>query len=135
MQYSAIPPNRRGDVTYSRIVVSYCPQKEEPHCTRLTIGGNLIQYDGDLSTPTAEISTAKLLFNSVVSTAGAKFATADIGNFYLGTPMEVYEYMFYPSTSFRTKSHNNTTYKNLQQTAKHIAKSEKACTAYPRPAS
>ena len=34
-----------------------------------------------------------MLLNSVISTPGAKFLTLDIKNFYLGTPMEEYEYM------------------------------------------
>ena len=94
--YKMIPKNRQNKITYGRIVVDFHPKKQEPHQTRLAVGGNLIQYDGDLSTPTAELITAKLLFNSVVSTERATFATADIGNFYLGTPMDVYEYMFLP---------------------------------------
>ena len=77
-------------------MVDFCLQKQEPYRMRLTVGGNLIQYDGDLSTQTAELTMTKLLFNSVVSTERATFATADIGNFYLGTPMDVYEYMFLP---------------------------------------
>jgi hypothetical protein len=36
---------------------------------------------------------AKLLFNSVVSTAGAKFMTMDISNFYLMTPLKRPEYI------------------------------------------
>ena len=36
---------------------------------------------------------AKLLFNSVVSTKGAKFMTADISNFYLNTPLTRPEYI------------------------------------------
>ena len=34
------------------------------------------------------------MFNSVISTKNARFGVMDIGNFYLGTPMERYEYMF-----------------------------------------
>ena len=34
-----------------------------------------------------------MLLNSVISTPGEKFLTLDIKNFYLGTPMEEYEYM------------------------------------------
>ena len=36
---------------------------------------------------------AKLLFNSVVSTKGAKFMTMDISNFYLITPLKRPEYI------------------------------------------
>ena len=34
----------------------------------------------------------KILLNSVISTPGAKFMTADMSNVYLNTPMERYEY-------------------------------------------
>ena len=80
-------------VTYGRLVVSICPQKEETHRVRLTVGGNLIDYPGDFSSPTADLTTAKCLFNSVVSTPVAKFMTTDVKDFYLNTPMERYEYM------------------------------------------
>ena len=96
MKYQNIPADRKKDITYGRIVVDYRPQKTEPHRTRLTVGGNLINYPDNVSTKTAEINTAKLLFNSVISTKNAKFACLDIGNFYLGTPMDRYEYMFLP---------------------------------------
>jgi hypothetical protein len=42
---------------------------------------------------TADLTTSKVLWNSVVSTKGAKIAGADIRNFYLVTPLERYEYM------------------------------------------
>jgi len=62
--YDLIPKNRRNNITYGRIVVNFRLQKQEPHRTRLTVGGNLNQYNRDLSTPTAELTKAKLLFNS-----------------------------------------------------------------------
>ena len=40
-----------------------------------------------------EILVAKLLFNSVVSTKGARFMTMDISNFYLMTPLKRPEYV------------------------------------------
>ncbi len=52
------------------------------------MGGNHINYQGDCGTPTADLLTVKLLFNSIVSTEGAKFITIDINNFYLMTPMD-----------------------------------------------
>ena len=45
---------------------------------------------------TANITTAKLLFNSTVSTKGAKFMCCNIKNFYLGTLMERYKYIRIP---------------------------------------
>jgi uncharacterized protein YktA (UPF0223 family) len=43
-------------------------------------------------TPTADLLLIKNLLNSVISTPGARFATADISNFYLMTPLKRPEY-------------------------------------------
>jgi hypothetical protein len=61
--HSQIPPNRRKDVTYGRICVDHRPKKKETNRTRLTAGGNLIDFPGDVSTPTADPTTAKLFIN------------------------------------------------------------------------
>jgi Reverse transcriptase (RNA-dependent DNA polymerase) len=60
------------------------------------VGGDRIHYPGKVSTPTADLTTAKLLFNSVVSNPGARFASFDIKNFYLNNPMDRYKYMRIP---------------------------------------
>jgi hypothetical protein len=67
--------------------------KEEKECTRLTEGGDKIEYPGDKSTRTAGLTTAKILINSVISTLGAKFLVIDINFFYLNTPLGRFEYM------------------------------------------
>jgi len=72
------------------------PMKKEVERTRLTVGGNLIDCPGDVSTKTANLTTAEILFNSVVSTPDAKFMGIELKNFYLNTPMERYEYMRLP---------------------------------------
>ena len=81
------------DITYGRVVVDYQPEKSDPYCTRLTVGGNLIVYPNDCGTPTVNLLTVKLLLNSIISSPGAKFLTIDIKNFYLNTPMKRFEYM------------------------------------------
>jgi hypothetical protein len=58
-QIKQIPRDRT--VTYTRIVVDYCPQKSDPNQVRLTAGGNLINYPGKLTTHTADLTTTKLL--------------------------------------------------------------------------
>jgi hypothetical protein len=80
-------------VTYGRIVCMFRPQKDEPNRTRLTVGGNLLVALYDVSTPTSDLTTAKLLFNSVISTPGARFVTLDLKNFYLKTPLPTARYM------------------------------------------
>ena len=87
-----IPQDRKGDETYGRIVCVYREGKKDKYRTRITIGGNLINYPGDCGTPTADLLTVKLLFNSIISTPNAKFMSIDIKDFYLCTPMKRYEY-------------------------------------------
>ena len=48
---------------------------------------------GDVSICNADLTTAKILFNSVVSDDDAQFMTLDVRNYYLGTPLPNYEYM------------------------------------------
>lgn len=88
-----IPKERRKDVTYGSFVCTVRPEKAEPNRTRFTVGGNKINYPGEVATPTAEMLAAKILFNSVVSTPGAKFMTMDVSNFYLMTPLKRPEYI------------------------------------------
>merc|ERR1711966_284779 len=93
---SEIPRDRLKDVTYARIVVDYKPNKLEKNRTRVTVGGDRINCPFDCGTPTADVPVIKLLWNSTISTPGAKYFTLDISNFYLGTPMERPEYMRMP---------------------------------------
>ena len=65
-----IPKDRT--ITYAWVVVNHRPQKEDPNHIWITAGGNLINYPGKLTTRTANITTAKLLWNSVISTLGAR---------------------------------------------------------------
>jgi hypothetical protein len=80
-------------VTYGRFVCDIRPQKAEKERKRLSVGGNLINYVGDMSTQTSDLTTSKCLWNSVVSTPDAEYMCLDLKNLYLETPMEEYEYM------------------------------------------
>ena len=95
--FSQVPKHKRP--TNARFVCSYRPQKAEPYRTRLTVGGNLINYPGNLSMKVADMTTFKILVNSTLSTPGARSLGLDVKNYYLGTPMDAYEYMFIPITS------------------------------------
>ncbi len=86
--------------TYANPVVDHRPQKEDPNRIRITAGGNLIQCESELSVRTADINTAKLHWNSVVSTEKAKYMCLDIKNFYLTAALEYYEYMRIPLSYF-----------------------------------
>ena len=89
-------PFETKKLTYGKIVCSIKPHKEETHRTRLTVGGNLLDFNGKLTTPTATVTTAKCLFNSVVSTKNARCVTADVKNFYLNNTLPEPEYMKMP---------------------------------------
>jgi hypothetical protein len=89
-----IPAGRKP--TYLRIVAADRPEKANPKRVRWTVGGDRIDYPGDCSTKTADLTTCKLLFNSVISTPDARFMTIDLKDFYLETPMERFEYMRIP---------------------------------------
>jgi hypothetical protein len=86
IQRSIIPKGRK--VTYGSFAVDIKDHKEEKERTRLTVGGDQIEYPGDKSTRTAGLTTAKILINSIISTLGAKFLVIDITNFYLNTPSD-----------------------------------------------
>lgn len=80
--HTALPKGRKP--TYLRVVAAFRPEKDNPRRIRWTCGGDRVEYPGDVSTKTADISTAKLLFNSVLSTPNAKFMTGDLKDFTLG---------------------------------------------------
>jgi len=88
---SMVPKGRK--VTYGRIVVDFRPNKSEPNRTRLTVGGDKIEYPGVVRTDTADIVTAKMLLNSVVSTPRARCCILDIKDFYLNNMLPRPEYM------------------------------------------
>jgi hypothetical protein len=103
ISHSEVPKDRKGDATYGRFVCNERPQKEEVNRTRLTVGGNRINYPGEVATPTADLLLVKVMFNSVISTENAKFMTMDIKNFYLNTPLPRFEYVKLKMTDIPTE--------------------------------
>jgi hypothetical protein len=87
-------------ITYMCIVASIRPKKAETKRTRFTVGGNLIAYPGDVSTPMTGIATTKCLFHRLLFTTYTKLTTIDTKGFYLNTPMEQYEYIRIPVNVF-----------------------------------
>ncbi len=81
IQKLQVPTNKQP--TYSRIVCNVCPQKKEQNYTHLTVGGDGIDYPGNKSIPTADLTTAKLLINLTISTPGVIFLDINLANFYL----------------------------------------------------
>jgi hypothetical protein len=89
-------PNGRK-ATYLHIVCADRPEKLQPHWVRHTIGADQINCPGSTSTKTADLTTVKTLFNSVISTPDGRFMTVDLKDFFLGTPLEDrYEYICIP---------------------------------------
>ena len=87
-------------VTYASIIVDHCPQKEDPNRVRITSDGNIIKYPGKLTTRTVDLTTSKVLWNSVLSTVGARFMGIDNTSFYLETPLDCFEYTKIPLLVF-----------------------------------
>jgi hypothetical protein len=81
------------NITYGKIVCDYKPHKKERERVRLTVGGDRLDYSGDVAMPTADITTFKILINSTLSTKDAAMMMMDIKNYYLGTPLPWFEYM------------------------------------------
>jgi hypothetical protein len=87
-------------IPYARIVIDHRPPKDDWNRLRITVGGNLINYSFELTTRTTDMVSSKILWNSTISTKGARFAGADIKNMYLETPLDHYEYMKIPLSLF-----------------------------------
>jgi hypothetical protein len=64
-----IPKDRK--ITHGKIVCDNKPHKNEKECVRLTVGGDRLDYSGDVTTSTADITTFKILINNTLSTEDA----------------------------------------------------------------
>ena len=63
------------------------PQKTETHITRLTEGGKLIDYPGEVSTPISDLTTMKLHINSAISDSKSIYMCIGVKGFYLNNQM------------------------------------------------
>ena len=101
------------------------------------MGGNLINFPGDVTTSTADLITNKLIFNSALSTKNTKLMCADIANFYLNNPMYRYEYMKLPleiipeeiiqNYKLRNLAHNFFVYMEIQKGMYGLPQAGKKC--------
>ena len=82
----------QSNVAHTRVVCKVRPTKADPSQTRITIGGNTINYTGNCGTKTGSFETVKLVINSTLFTLGAKYMTVNLSNFYLNTPLNQPEY-------------------------------------------
>jgi hypothetical protein len=97
-------------VTYGRFVVDTRPNKSEVHCLRLPAGGNLIQFPGDVSTRSADLTAYKCLWNSTISTKGEKFMCLDVNIFTWAPQWTILNACESPSNSSPKRSLKNATY-------------------------
>ncbi len=67
IDYNNIPLHKRKEICHIMVVCEVRPDKDNPNCTRITIGGNCICYPGNVGTNTASLELLKLLLNSVLS--------------------------------------------------------------------
>jgi hypothetical protein len=86
-----IPNDRK--ITYGEIVCGYKLHKKEKEHVRLAVGGDILDFSGDVTTSTADITTFKILINSTLSTKDATMMMMDIKNYYIGIPLPRFEYM------------------------------------------
>jgi hypothetical protein len=94
IDFKDLPRNKKA--TYVRVVAADRPEKPQPRRIRWTLGGDRIDYPGNKTTKTADLTTAKLLLNSVISTPNGRFMTIDLGDFYLNTDLPEPEFVRIP---------------------------------------
>ena len=78
INYEGIPAHKQNQICHTKVVCEVRLEKDDPDCTRITIGGNIIFYPGDVGTNTASLELIKILLNSVLSRKGARFSTIDL---------------------------------------------------------
>ena len=76
-----VPKNKK--VTYGKILCEVKLEKEYKEHTILTVGVKLLDFTWNISDPIASVTTEKCVFNSGVSTPGARCILANIKTFYL----------------------------------------------------
>ena len=89
-----IPKGKK--VAYENMACDYRPLKKEKLRVRLTLGGDVLDYDGNASAPAATLLEAKLLLYSIISDAdkSARFMSADLKYFFLQSFLEELEYIW-----------------------------------------
>jgi hypothetical protein len=111
--HDAMPRNRRAAYYNPVLKIKTKPNGMIEFRVRGTIGGNLIDYTGIVAANTADLTTIKLLLNSVVSDAEADWLTLDIKDFYLNTPLDRKEYMVIHSSQIPDAFHTEHDIKHL----------------------
>jgi hypothetical protein len=116
------------------VVCKVRPEKDDPDCSRITIGSNCICFPGDVGTNTASLKLVKLLLNRVLSCPSACFSFIDLKNFYLNTLMPTPNTPTLKLRTFRWNSSRSTTFKVMIMPSGSTLRFAKAVMAFPRPA-
>jgi hypothetical protein len=91
---SHIPKGYRA--TYVNHVCDIRPNKAEKNRVRITAGGDQLDFPDDPTYPVVAMIDSKIHINSTIFDAkrrGARYMSLDIKSFYLGTPLEYYQYL------------------------------------------
>ena len=93
VKFEDIPKDRLSEICYTSVVCEVQLGKKDPNQTRITICGTNVCHLGDVVTNIASLELFKLIINSVISGAGAKYVCFDIETFYFSTPLGRPEYV------------------------------------------
>ena len=93
IKFENIPKDRIKEICYTSVFCEVRPGKKYPNRTRITICGTNVCYPEDVGTNTASLENFKLMINSVLFRAGAKYVCFDMENFYPSTPLDGPEYV------------------------------------------
>jgi hypothetical protein len=93
VELTNIPKDRK--ITCGKLVCDFKPNEAEKERVRLTVGGNRLDYTGEVATSTPDITTFKILVNSTLAIEVAEIMM-DIKKYYVGTYLPIYEYMRLP---------------------------------------
>ena len=105
----------RRTVSYGRIVAEIRPQKDEKYRTQITVGGSRINFPGDVNTPKANLTTAKLILNSVLLIKNKKIYVCRHRQFILEIPWTDMNIRNFHWKLFQLESSKNKTTRPITQ--------------------
>jgi hypothetical protein len=91
--------------TYLKNVAANKPDKAVPKGIYWTCGGDKVTYIGGVSTMTADLATAKIMFNSILSTPGAKHMTTSTSKLILEHSNEKFQIHAHPHLPYTIQHH------------------------------
>ena len=85
-------------ITYTQVVVNYPSRKDDPNRVWLAVGGEKLKgtYLDELTARTADLTTTKTIWNSVISTPIERNITGNIKSTHLQTLLKRKDYMNMP---------------------------------------